>query len=367
MTLDTLQQGEPPRLQILDASDGAADDFAADVRDGIAARRKSIPCRWLYDARGSQLFERICELPEYYPTRSEAEILRAHADELAAVLPMDGALVELGSGSATKTRLLIEALLRRHQRLHYLAIDISREILEQSTHALVREYPPLKVTAMVAEYRAGLRLLRRQAQGLSKNARQPSSQATVAPKKCRSIYDCSTLLQRRKLVLWLGSNVGNFPRRAAARFLASVRATLAPCDRLLLGVDVRKDRRVLQKAYDDSAGVTAEFNLNLLRRINRELSGHFDLDSFRHRVRWRERLGRIEMHLESKRRQRVRIDALGLEIPFRAGETIFTESSYKYDDAELAHLAAAAGFAIEQRWRDSAGRFAVALLAPLSA
>jgi L-histidine N-alpha-methyltransferase len=324
------------RLAILDASDEHDADFAADVRAGLLARRKTLPCRWLYDAHGSQLFERICALPEYDLTRAESGLLTTHADRIAAALPDGAELIELGSGSATKTRLMIEALLRRHGRLRYVPIDIAPAILAASARELVADYPALEVQGLVAEYQAGLRLLQ----------------------------------QRRadpKLVLWLGSNVGNFTRVEAARFLGTLRRALAPADRLLLGVDLRKDRQALERAYDDSAGVTAAFNLNLLARINRQLGGEFELDGFRHRVRWHERWGRIEMHLESRRAQRVRIAALGVEVAFRRGETIFTESSYKYSEAELDRLADAAGFVVAEQMVDARRRFALTLLAPRSA
>jgi dimethylhistidine N-methyltransferase len=216
--------------------------------------------------------------------------------------------------------------------VHYVPIDISRAMLAESSHALVDEYPRIDVTAVAAEYRAGLRWLSGQ--------REP------------------------KLVLWLGSNVGNFDRDEAAAFFADVRATLAPDDRFLVGVDLRKDRATLEAAYDDAAGVTARFNANLLRRINRELGGRFDVDAFAHRARWNEGLGRVELELVSRRLQSVRIDALALEVAFFAGEAIYTESSYKYSFAEIDALARACGFAVEQRWLDDARRFSLNLLAP---
>jgi L-histidine N-alpha-methyltransferase len=214
-------------------------------------------------------------------------------------------------------------------------IDISRAMLEESSRALLEDYPALQVTAIAAEYRAGMRLLHRRRE-------QP------------------------KLVLWLGSNVGNFPRGEAARFLQSVRATLAPSDRLLMGVDLRKSREVLEAAYDDAAGVTAAFNLNLLARINRELGGHFDLGRFAHRARWREREGRVAIHIVSRARQSVRIDALDRTIDFAEDEAIFTESSYKYSIDEIRTLARAAGLGVERCWLDAEQRFSLNLLAPLS-
>jgi dimethylhistidine N-methyltransferase len=322
-----------PRLAIVDAAEGLAADFAADVRAGLTAPRKRLPCRWLYDARGSELFERICELPEYTLTRAESAILSRHANRIAALVPQGSALVELGSGSARKTRLIIHALLRRQRRLRYVPIDIAPEVLEASARALVADFPALDVHGIVAEYEAGLRI--------------------VAGER-----------DAAKLVLWLGSNVGNFSRGEAAQFLSTLRRALGRDDRLLVGIDLRKDRAALERAYDDRAGVTAAFNLNLLARINRELDGEFAPDDFRHRVRWHERWGRIEMHLESRRAHRVRIGALGLRVAFRRGETIFTERSYKYDRVEIARLAASAGFTVAAQFTDARKSFAVAVLAP---
>lgn len=323
------------RLTLVEADGAVPSDFAADVRAGLTAARKRLSCRYFYDAAGSALFEEICALPEYYLTRAEQEILDAHGPAIIAAGAADATLVELGSGSAKKTRTLIQAALGRGAPLRYVPIDISRSILVDSSRALLEDHPSLEITAIAAEYRAGLRWLRRR--------REP------------------------KLLLWLGSNVGNFNRADAARFLRGVRATMSPSDRLVLGVDLRKSRAALEAAYDDSAGVTARFNLNLLARINRELGGRFALRSFAHRARWNDRLGRVEIRLESRRAQTVRIDALGLDVRFAAGERIYTESSYKYSFVELERLARAASFVIEARWLDRARRFSVNLLAPSSA
>ena len=323
------------RFTLVEADGGLPSDFADDVRAGLTAPRKRLPCRYLYDAEGSALFEEICALPEYYLTRAEQEIFDAHAGEIIASCPADAALVELGSGSAKKTRTLIDAALGARGRLRYVPIDISRTMLEESSRALLADYPAVEITAIAAEYRNGLRWLER--------------------------------MHDPKLVLWLGSNVGNFSRTEAARFLRGVRATMSPSDRLLMGVDLRKSRAVLEAAYDDAAGVTARFSLNLLARINRELGGQFELDAFQHRSRWNERLGRIEIELQSRVAQTVRIEALALDVPFRAGERIYTESSYKYSTAEIEKLARAAGLVVERRWLDARKRFSVNLLAPQSA
>lgn len=309
------------------------EDFAADVRTGLSAQKKRLSCAFLYDRAGSQLFEEICSLPEYYLTRAEEEILRSRAAEIVGDLPPDVDLVELGSGSAAKTRLLIEELIRRHGRLRYVPVDISRTMLEESSSALLADHPELSVLGVAAEYRAGLHELRRRLKG-------------------------------PRLVLWLGSNVGNFERDEAVRFLAEVRRDLDENDRLLLGVDLRKDRATLELAYDDPAGVSARFNLNLLARINRELGGHFDLDSFAHHARYHEDRGFVELSLVSRRAQTVRIDALGMDVAFEAGEEIHTENSHKYSIREIEALAEGAGYAVERAWLDAQQRFRLQRLVP---
>ena len=313
--------------------------FAAEVRAGLTAVPKRLPCRFFYDETGSQLFEEICALPVYYLTRAEREILRERAGEIVALMPAATTLVELGSGSATKTRYLIDALLRRQDTLRYVALDISRGALVSSARKLLAAYPRLMVDAVAAEYADGLRYLRNLA------ALDPG-------------------VDRPKLFLWLGSNVGNLARAEAAAFLRRVRETMRPRDRLLIGIDLRKDRAQLEAAYDDARGVTARFNLNLLARINRELGGRFDLDGFAHRAVYHEPEGRIAMELVSRCDQVVPIDALNLHVRFAAGEAIHTEDSYKYSDDEICALAAAAGYAVERQWHDTERRFSQTLLQP---
>jgi L-histidine Nalpha-methyltransferase len=306
--------------------------FACDVEAGLTALPKRLSCRYFYDHLGSLLFEEICALPEYYLTRTESEILRERAGEIAARFPHAISLVELGSGSATKTRLLIEAFRHGHSALRYVPVDISPSILEESALALLADYPGLEIVTVAAEYHEGLRQLRAES-------------------------------DRPKLILWLGSNVGNFHRPEAASFLRRVRETMTDADRLLIGIDLRKERPVLERAYDDPGGVTARFNLNLLARINRELGGGFDLTAFRHRAEYNEVMGRVEIYLDSLRAQCVRIAALDLEVAFAEGEPIHTENSYKYSQAEILQLAAAAGLRLEAQWLDAARRFSVNLLA----
>jgi L-histidine Nalpha-methyltransferase len=312
-------------------SDGHRAEFGREVEIGLTASPKRLPCRYFYDQQGSLLFEEICALPEYYLTRSEREILQERAEEFASLFAEPIAMVELGSGSAAKTRLLIEAFLRRHVSLRYVPIDISPTILEESSLALLQAYPRLEIAAVAAEYEAGLLQL----------------QAETG---------------RPKLILWLGSNVGNLDRPDATRFLRSVRETMTDRDRLLVGIDLRKERAVLEQAYDDPAGVTARFNLNLLARINQELGGHFDLSRFRHRAVYNEPMGRVEIFLDSLAAQRVRIEALDREIAFAAGEPIHTENSYKYSPAEILALVQTSGLDLERQWLDSERRYSVNLL-----
>jgi dimethylhistidine N-methyltransferase len=322
------------RLEVIGpgrAADAAA--FAASLARGLAERPKRLSCSWFYDEQGSRLFEEICELPEYYLTRAEREILETRAGEILGGLPARPALVELGSGSAAKTRVLIRALIERWGGLRYLPIDISSAMLEASSRRLLDEHPKLAITALGLPFEEAL--------------------GRVAD-----------LVRGPRLVLWLGSSVGNLSRGEAAAFLSRVRAGLGPEDRFLLGVDLRKDKATLERAYDDARGVTARFNRNLLARANRELGAGFDLEAFAHRARYDEAEGRVEMHLESLRAQRVPVARLGREFEFAAGELVHTENSYKYSLAEIDALAAAAGFALEGQWLDRARRFSLSRLLP---
>jgi len=330
-----MQSAAPASRYTLFESDPHAQraSLAEAVAQGLGGEPKSLPCRFFYDAQGSALFEEICRLPEYYLTRAEREILEDRADEIVARSGAGGLLVELGSGSASKTRLLIEALLRRRRSLRYVPIDISRSALAESSQALLADYPGLEIHAIAGEYQQGLRHLRADPE---------------AP----------------RLIAWLGSNIGNFDRAGAASFLTDVRRAMRERDRLLVGIDLRKDGRILECAYDDAAGVTARFNGNLLARINRELGGRFDLGGFRHEAVWHEKEGRVELSLVSRRDQEVAIRALDLVVKLREGERIHTEDSFKYSPEEIAEVASAAGLRVAARWLDAAKRFCLNLLAP---
>ena len=309
----------------------AAMSFADEVRAGLTASPKTLPTKYLYDALGSALFEVICLLPEYYLTRAEASILRAHAGEIISAVGDTLEIVELGSGTAAKTRLLLDAALARQGSLRYSPIDISRSALDATVHALHAEYPAIDVRPQPTDY----------FDGLAKFSRDGVA---------------------RTLVLFLGSNIGNFEPAEAQRTLRAVHDAIKPGDALLLGVDMKKDVSIVEAAYNDSLGVTAAFNKNLLLRINRELGGRFDLSAFEHVARFNAAEGRVEMHLRSRRSQRVTIDALGLEIAFADGETIHTESSYKYDAPQIAALAGGTGFHLAQTWSDRGVAFTSNLL-----
>ncbi|HKY43968.1 MAG TPA: L-histidine N(alpha)-methyltransferase [Pyrinomonadaceae bacterium] len=305
--------------------------LAEDVRKGLSASPKRFLPKYFYDELGSQLFEAICLLPEYYLTRAENEILERYADQIVASVGGHKTLLEMGSGSASKTRLIIEALLRRQSELLFIPVDISATALESSSRILLQSYPRLRIEAYAADYFAGLAEL---------------------GKKPRA----------RTLALFLGSNISNFDLDEAHRFLTAMRCVLQKDDALLLGADLKKDPAILEAAYNDALGVTSAFNLNVLARINRELAGTFDLRSFQHRAFYNEEIGRIEIYIESLINQRVQIGKLDLEVEFAAGELIHTENSYKYDKAGIAKLAAETGFELSRTWLDSQERFSSNLL-----
>ncbi len=305
--------------------------FAEEVRQGLTSVPKRLSPKYFYDQLGSQLFEAICLLPEYYLTRAENEILEKNADEIVRWVKGCNTLMEMGSGSATKTRQLIEALLRKRADLVFMPVDISASALESSSLILLQSYPRLRIEAYAAEYFVALA-------ELSKRQRGPT------------------------LALFLGSNISNFGRDEAPLFLRAMRGVLKKGDALLLGADLKKDRSILEPAYNDTLGVTAAFNLNLLARVNRELGGDFDLRGFAHSAFYNEGIGRVEIHLESTRDQVVSIRELDLQITFAPGERIHTENSYKYDLQGIAHLAEATGFRCAHSWFDSQKRFSSNLL-----
>lgn len=317
---------------VLPIGDAVLEQVADAVRQGLTARPKTLPPWLFYDEAGSELFDQITELPEYYLTRVERSILTAHAGAMMTQAG-DGQrlrIVELGAGSADKTRLLLRAAAERQGTVVYEPIDVSRTALEAACERIERELPEVEVAPRVMDYTRELEF-------------DPPEDG------------------ERRLVLYIGSSIGNFEPAQAARLLRRVRAGLTPGDCLLLGVDLVKDGRTLINAYDDSAGVTAAFNLNLLERLNRELGADFDLDRFAHRAVWNPAASRIEMHLESLARQTVRLPAIELSVDFSEGETIHTENSYKFSRGAAEAMLSAASFASAATWTDRRGWFAVCL------
>lgn len=293
--------------------------LAADVA-GLFERPKSLPPKLFYDAAGSALFEQITQLPEYYPTRTEAAVLRDNADEIAAALGPVQSLIELGAGTSSKTRALIAAFLHKQSTLRFFPVDISAAPLHLVRDAMCRDFPGLEHTPIVTDFSDELKL--------------PAN--IPAP----------------RLVLYLGSSIGNFEPMQAVAFLSRIRRTLQPGDALLLGADMRKHPSVLLPAYNDAKAITAAFNKNILVHINRELGGHFDLRTFRHVARWNSSQSRIEMYLQSEVRQAVLIESLGSSAEFEAGELIHTENSYKHSDATVQSMLRQSGFAVERVWKD---------------
>lgn len=282
------------------------------------------------------MFEAICEVDEYYPTRAEAEILANHADEIVAGIPECEMLIELGSGSAEKTRNIIEALMRRRGELLFVPVDISASALRESSQSLLDAYPNLKIQAYAADYFQALEAL-------------PELGAKPA------------------LVLFLGSNIGNFEPAEALHFLNAIRRVLRPGDALLLGADLKKDRAVLEAAYNDSLGVTRAFIVNELGRINRELDANFDLWSFGLRSFYNEAVGRVEVYLESLRPQSIDVRALQMTVVFESGERIHVENAYKYDLESLRRMGNQTGFDLERTWLDSDKRFSSNLFRAVAA
>lgn len=308
-------------------------DLDALVREGLRAPQKRLPAALFYDAVGSALFDEITRTPEYYPTRTELSILQRHAEEiLQAARPPTGPLVvvELGAGSAEKTRVLLRRLAAMQGGGCYVPIDISAEPIHRAALEIQEEIAGLEVLPLVGDHDPAL-------------ARLPADGPA-------------------RLILFIGSSIGNYEPEEAAGFLARVGARMRPEDRMLLGTDLVKDPAILHAAYNDAAGVTAEFNLNALARLGREYGADFDLAAFQHRAFYDPAKRRVEMHLVSLREQTARIPRLHLDVPLAKGETIHTENSYKYTQEDVDALAREGGFFVERRWTDARGWFAVHLL-----
>jgi len=294
--------------------------FEADVLDGLDDEPKHLPSIWLYDRRGSELFEEITEVPEYYPTRTETRLLEALAPELENEIGGVHSLIEIGSGSSRKTRLLLAAM---HSLARYVPVDISADFLHDAAGGLQRDFPHLAVQPVVADF----------------------TQPFALPASARAGDDPAG-----NLGFFPGSTIGNFTPDAAVELMTQLGRTLGPRSRLLIGVDTTQDPALLIPAYDDAAGVTAAFNLNLLDRINRELDGDFDRRDFRHQARHDPQQGRIEMHLVSQRAHEVRVR--GRTFAFAQGETIHTENCYKYSPSQFLHMAHAGRWRCERSWQD---------------
>ena len=300
-------------------------DFQAEIIAGLSSRPKTIPPKFFYDEVGSRLFDRICDAPEYYLTRTETQILRQHAGEIARVIGQNCFLIEPGSGSSHKIRLLLEAL----KPSAYMPVDISKHHLLKSARNLAHDYPWLDIHAACADFTTDL----------------------IIPEQNR---------RTRNVVFFPGSSIGNFERADAVAFLRRLGEMAGADGGLLIGIDLKKDPSVLEAAYNDRQGITAQFNKHLLERINLELGGDFDLSSFSHRAFYNEGPGRIEMHLVSSRYQTATVRAHRFE--FDEGESIHTENSYKYSSDGFREIAASAGFHAVQSWSDEAKLFSVQYL-----
>jgi dimethylhistidine N-methyltransferase len=296
--------------------------FAREAIGDLSQRPKRLSPKYFYDATGSELFEAITRLPEYYPTRTELSILRDRGSEIAAIIPKAAALIEFGAGATTKVRLLLEKCTIGA----YVPVDISGDFLKDQADALRQDFPGLSVYPVTADFTTPFAL--------------PAEIAGMP-----------------KVGFFPGSTLGNFEPHEACAFLRSARQILGQGAQMIIGVDLEKDERVLYDAYNDAAGVTARFNLNVLVRINRELGGNFDLSSFTHRAIYNRERHRIEMHLISKKSQSVRL--LGTSLAFRAGESIHTENSYKYSIDRFTALARGSGWTPRESWTDKAGMFSV--------
>jgi L-histidine N-alpha-methyltransferase len=319
-----------PLLDVHLTPEDLVTQMRTDVRRGLTGTPKTLPPKYFYDARGSELFEQITRLPEYYPTRTERLILQTHADDIAQLSGAD-TLVELGSGSSEKTRLLLDALSRDGHLRRYVPLDVSDTALTEALAALRGSYPGAELHGVVADFEHGLDLL-------------PAG--------------------GRRLVVFLGSTIGNLEPDERHHFLSHIHETLRPEDALLLGTDLVKDPERLVSAYDDAAGVTAEFNRNVLRVLNRELGADFDVEAFEHVARWNGDAERMEMWLRARRPMTVTVADLDLRVEFGEGEELRTETSAKFLPAGIQGELEAAGLTVTAMWTDPEGDFAVTLARP---
>jgi len=324
------------------------EEFANDVTTCLTSENKRLNPKYLYDHMGSKLFEQICLQPEYYLTRTEASLLKRHAPAITNWVGSNIRIIELGSGSSSKTAILLRYLSSQKKRIYYFPIDISASILMESTRTLKSQFPNATITAIRSDYNTGID--RAAAKCMSTDGEEEEKNNNGSP--------------YAKLILFLGSSIGNFEPLAARSFLRSIRQRLHTNDFLLVGSDLQKDEFVLNAAYNDKAGITAKFNLNLLARINRELGGNFELGKFKHYAFYNRDQHRIEMHIVSNTDQQVYIETLRKNFSFRKGDSIHTENSYKYSLSQISALAKDSGFRIEKEFTDEKRWFNVALLSP---
>ncbi|MCV0391916.1 MAG: L-histidine N(alpha)-methyltransferase [Nitrosopumilus sp.] len=304
--------------------------FAEDISSSLDGTPKFINPKYFYDKKGSELFEKICTLPEYYPTRTEISILKNLQDELPDFLDHNFRLVELGSGSSTKTRLLLDIFTNFQKKIEYFPIDIS-EILTESSELLLQDYDNLHITGIIDTYEGGLEFLK--------------------------TYD-----DKKNLIIFLGSSFGNFTPKDGYQFLQKINSTMKPGDLFLIGLDLVKDKDLLESAYDDSQGITAEFNLNVLSRINDELDADFDLNKFAHRAIYNDKDQRIEMYLQSLVNQSVIISKSNLTLNLQKNELIHTEYSHKYRISQIHDFLTKTGFKIKHTWLDDNNHFSLTLV-----
>ena len=328
------------RIYEVSKSKPALDEFALDVKYGLSLPRKSLNSKYFYDKVGSSLFEQICLQPEYYITRTETNILRQKLPEFMSLFLDDFSILELGSGSACKTRILFDHLSQTQNRIHYFPIDVSHSMLSESVTSLSVAYPTLHITGISSDYANGI-------------------------DKAADFMMLESGIPCKKLILFLGSSIGNFEPQETVSFFQMLRDKMERTDLLLIGFDLQKNPTILNLAYNDKAKITERFNLNLLSRINRELGGDFDIKNFEHRAFYNQDEQRVEMHLVSKRDQTSHIRMIEESFTFKEGESIHTENSYKYSLNQISKLAEDNSFEVKMNFMDELKWFDLALFSPI--
>lgn len=331
ISYDFRQERINDRLSIVRVSNGShKNTFAEDVHYDLTNFPKGLHPKYFYDSEGSDLFEQICETPEYYVTRTEASILERYSQQIAELNSDKKNIVELGSGSSIKTKYILSSFISNTGSITYLPIDVS-DIMVESSKSLLNEFEGLNIMGVIGEYEEGLEVI-------------------------------NEIVDSPKMILFLGSSIGNFTTYEARDLLACISSVMSENDSFLIGFDLVKDEAVLNAAYDDFEGITATFNLNILKRINNELGGNFDLNKFAHRAFFNYDFSRVEMHLESLQDQDIYINDIDETIHFEQGETIHTENSYKYTDEMITELASSAGLTVRKTWKDDRNYFGLCLM-----